>query len=324
MPGHCCKNNSSKKTDLLTFATYVRESVLCGIEGSAKFLISLSSYLQTSVYLRACRKNVLASEGAWEMAVKGSALAAMRRGALPAFEAFVLMPAMYVLLHTYAGLGIAYCLAGCWMSMFLVCLAARLTRFIKGCPELGEPLYESGRPFPAMGDTCTFLGGYSTMSSDFPSVVVVPLSFLKAFTLSFLFIPLRAVTLVSSLVLFTAKLASLPYAVLSDIWETGKSAFCSDSNHGRRVVYDNSFGCLKSMAHLVCAMATDLLWVSSLGVSGALSLRAAANRHNAANAAETAEMTNTIELSSCPSSEMNVVGCPAESARHGSQHCVAS
>ncbi|MFV9838820.1 MAG: hypothetical protein AB8U44_02225 [Aaplasma endosymbiont of Hyalomma asiaticum] len=324
MPGSCCKNNSSKRIDASTFAAYVRQSMLCGIEGSAKFLISLSSYLQTAVYLRVCKKNILPLERSWEVAKNKAAVDAMWKGALPAFEAFVLMPTVFGLLHRYAGLDVVYCLAGCWAVMFLVCLTARLTRFLKGCPELAEQMYSSGRPFPAMKDTRVFLGDCSPTSSE-SSVGEMPLTFLKAFALSFLFIPLRAVTLFSTLVLFAAKLLSLPYAILSDIWATGKSVICRDSNYGGRVVYDNSFGCCRSVSYLVCAMLMDMLWICSLGISGTWSLKAAAEGRNTANAGETEGKTTAFKLSECPNSSVSAIRCLKESApQHEMPGVVAS
>ena len=267
---HCCHKNSGK-VDLSTFATYVRQSILCGVEGSSKFLIALSSYMQASVFQKAFRRSISSHDDALLQAVRSTSTASMRAGMLPAFEAFVLMPAVFYILHTYAQLRWVYCLAACWASMFTVCLLARLTRFIKRCPEIAVPMYENhSQPFPLMVDTRDVFNESSVMPECSKKE---PLSLWKAVLFSFLFTPFRALTLISMLVVIATELAAVPYAIASDIWNAGIGYCKKDNSTGEN---QSLFGCTKkralSLKNMVSDLFVDILWVVSLGCTGAASL----------------------------------------------------
>ncbi|WP_271757804.1 hypothetical protein [Candidatus Anaplasma sp. TIGMIC] len=298
----------------------MRQSVFCGVAGSAKSVIALSSYIQAAVFIRLYRKNMDFAAAERQHYVKVAALKSMKQGILPSIEMFILMPVMFAGLHLYAHMPILACIAICWATMFSVCLFVRLTKIISKCPTIEHPMYSRGYPFPVMeGGRLAEDGVRDATFSHEVSSPKTP-SLWKAYGVSLLFVIPRFLTLVCSLVLLLIETLCLvpifirdTFSALGNVWKMSKQKkgciSCELS-----FSYSDTADQIDDLFSLVLACATDTLWVATLGLSGMRSLHATATK-NFDEFPPRASLTGILALTSAKTPQGDLPGASVVSAR---------
>ncbi|ACM49541.1 hypothetical protein U370_03505 [Anaplasma marginale str. Dawn] len=294
MPG-CCSNSepSGRSTEesgggshsrLKVLSRQVCESVLCGFSGASSFLIASASAIQLRIFLGVCHSSMEPGARRVHRGNMRNALAAMKASILPAAEMFVLVPLLCTLLHWFGSISLALCLLACWGAMFAVCLFVRVTGILKGCPRVESPMYGHGSPFPRMAPPQNVGAAHehedSMHSEPEPAsnAGAIGASLLKSAVLAVLFIPFRAVTLVSTLVLMTvALLCSIP-SFFHDVYDAVRRHVRHGSSE--RLGQDSQstalFPRVTDIARKFCSLAKsalfDLAWIATLGITGVPSL----------------------------------------------------
>ena len=277
MPEQCCsqarKQSQSRASKLARFA---KQSVLCGILGSMKFLIALAAYVQAYAFLMLCKGSMDPAPAEVLRANKEAAKTNLKLGMLPAIEMFLLAPAMFVGLHVFLNVGMIYCLAACWALMFTVCFTVRIAGILTSCPAIKSPLYGEGYPFPVMEhkNKSALDPGLVAYDKDAESRVSVS----KACAIALAFVPFRLLTAVAQAGLLVTEAMSLLVVSISDvciaIYRGFSSKMLSSSSQQRGSTnFQASRESLKSISSLTKTFMTDLLWVMTFGMSGAISLR---------------------------------------------------
>ena len=282
MPGQCCSATTTQtqsRTSML--AKYVRQSLLCGILGSLKFVIALASVIQTSIFLQSCRGLNSHSRDSLRANLWASKRN-LKLGILPSVEMFIMMPAIFVGLHLGLNVALIYCLATCWAAMFMVCFTVRVLGVLTSCPAVESPMYRKGFPFPitknSNNDPYVHHARDDTKHVKCMQNLDSPLSVARAYALALLFVPLRAVTAVAQAILLAVELVTFPVVLASDICiaifrsVSNKVAKSSSSQRGAQN-FQSSKESLTFAWSLTKALMTDLLWVVSLGTSGVSKLR---------------------------------------------------
>ncbi|WP_041651138.1 hypothetical protein [Anaplasma centrale] len=294
MPG-CC-NNSGRNNDsteeggggsysrLRALPGQMRDSLLCGFSGASSFLIASASAIQSQIFLSTCRSSM--EPGARRMHERNmrDALASMKASALPAAEMFILVPLLCALLHLFGNFSVALCLLICWGAMFAVCLFVRVTEIIKGCPRVESPMYGHGNPFPRVippqGSAIAMHESEASISStlDDAPAGAANMSLPKTYALSVLFVPFRAVTLVSTLVLMAIALVCLVPRFFHDVYDVVKGCVGhGSSGHPRytsqsAVTFPRVADTAREFYSLTKSALFDLAWVATLGITGVPSL----------------------------------------------------
>lgn len=279
MPSRCCSKGANElQSRTSRLALFARQSVLCGILGSLKFVVALVSLVQTYTFLMLC-KGSLTSESSrvLELNIK-AAKKNLRLGILPSIEMFILMPAMFVGLHMFLNVGLVYCLAACWALMFTVCFTVRIAGLLTSCPSVGSPMYKDGFPFPIMHNRDDPIN--SLTDGEFSNKATPTLSIFKAYALALLFVPFRIITAAAQTVLLAAEIVSLPVVSTSDVFVAVFRALANKiSSTSSKLHSTENFQATKETAKctvtLVKTITTDMLWVVTMGAYGVKSLRTA-------------------------------------------------
>ena len=294
MPGCCSDSGSSGSgaeegsggphSRLKVLPRQVCESLLCGFSGASAFLIASASAIQLRIFLSVCHSSMEPGARRVHRGNMRNALAAMKASVLPAAEMFVLVPLLCALLHWFGSVSLAICLLACWGAMFAVCLFVRVTGILKGCPRVESPMYGSGSPFPRMAPpqgTCTVHEHEDPVHSEpepASSAGATGVSLLKSAVLAVLFIPFRAVTLVSILALMTiALLCSVP-SFFHDVYDAvrGRVPHGGFEHSGHSPQFAALFPRVTDTARKLCSLAKsalfDLAWIATLGITGVPSL----------------------------------------------------
>ncbi|ASI47850.1 hypothetical protein AOV_03390 [Anaplasma ovis str. Haibei] len=294
MPG-CCSNSEPSgrgaagesgggpHSHLKVLSRQVCESLLCGFSGASSFLIASASAIQLRVFLSVCHSSIEPGARRVHRRNMRNALAAMKASMLPAAEMFVLVPVLCVLLHWFGSISLAICLLACWGAMFAVCLFVRVTGILKGCPRVESPMYGPS-PFPRMAPPQNVVTVHEhedpIHSGPEPAsnAGATGASLLKSAVLAVLFIPFRAVTLVSTLVLMTIALLCAIPGFLHDVYDAVRRRVAHGSverpSHSPQfaVLFPRVTDTARKFCSLAKSALFDLAWIATMGITGVPSL----------------------------------------------------
>ncbi|ABD44205.1 hypothetical protein [Anaplasma phagocytophilum] len=269
----CCDN---EKPSVLS---RVRQSMLCGVYGSLIFSVSAMSYVQASIFMKACGKYYLPKR-AYDLHMRDRAAAKrnMMLGIIPAIEMFIIMPAMFYALHCVLNVPWIYCLIACWVTMFAICMAVRLAGIVKNCPDFRKPIYSRGHPFAMMKDESGNLhdGDNDFERSTEPAMHIPKLT---AYLLGFAFLGFRLLSAIAYVLLCCLELICIPFTFTVEFFKKLSSLVKGGSVSAGYIRESYDAGLiglserLERASVLIRAAGHDLLWVLTFGISGATRLK---------------------------------------------------
>ncbi|UQD54077.1 hypothetical protein [Anaplasma phagocytophilum] len=268
----CCDN---EKPSVLS---RVRQSMLCGVYGSLIFSVSAMSYVQASIFMKTSGKYLPKRAYDWHMRDRTAAKQNMMLGVIPAIEMFIIMPAMFYALHCVLNVPWIYCLIACWATMFAICMAVRFAGIVKNCPDFQKPIYSRGYPFAMMKDES---GNLHDGDNDFerPTEPAMHIPKLTAYLLGFAFLGFRLLSAIAYVLLCCLELICIPFTFTIEFFRK-LSRLVKDGSVSAGHIRESYDAGLTGLSErlgrasvLIRAAWHDLVWVLTLGISGATRLK---------------------------------------------------